>query len=560
VGELADVVEVGQQPLPSLRGQHPARHAPLELDGTDGRSDAVGGEQPRPAVDALVQVVERRVVGGGEVAGGPTDPGRQRERAGAVGRRGPLQRVEQAAPVGRGRRGEHAARAADHRRHLHRSQCLLHQRGLVVRPYEHRDVGGAQRTAPHLDAGTVAVDQVRPGFEQADDAGGDVGGDELADVGCARPALCVDRQGRMARHQPQPQRRRLGGADQARRVVAGLVPDETERDLVVAERGTLEQRGTGVEQAGVGPPARGEGVSLVRLPAGLQVGVDVGASEGVDRLLGVADQHQRPAVGGVTGSVDERARHDAPLHRVGVLELIDQCDAVAAPQRRACRWPEVVVTQRPVQVRQQAVVGQQASLPGAPRHLGADPRGQVQPEPGLGVIRRAWRQLGSRAADDRAPQPDQRVPADARMVAALNVGRHEQVVDDLLDQAVQVLDQLRVTVEVARDAEPVQHMLAEAVDGRDGRRVDVGQRARQAGPALPHMRLVAVGETREHRVGGVEHRAREHGLEVIGGLDESGTDTVAQLRGRRAGEGDDQQVGQARIGLGDPPGGEPAMV
>ena len=71
--------------------------------------------------------------------------------------------------------------------------------------------------------------------------------------------------------------------------------------------------------------------------AGLQVGDDVAAAEGVDRLLGVADQHHR----GVAG---EGAVEHLPLHRVGVLELVDQHEAPALAHPRAGRG--VVVEQR----------------------------------------------------------------------------------------------------------------------------------------------------------------------------------------------------------------------
>ena len=61
---------------------------------------------------------------------------------------------------------------------------------------------------------------------------------------------------------------------------------------------------------------------------GREVGVDVGAAERVDRLLGVGDQHQRRA------GLGERAAHDLPLDRIGVLELVDQHDLVARAQLR----------------------------------------------------------------------------------------------------------------------------------------------------------------------------------------------------------------------------------
>ena len=60
---------------------------------------------------------------------------------------------------------------------------------------------------------------------------------------------------------------------------------------------------------------------------GREVGDDVAAAEGVDRLLGVADQHHR-------GVAREGAVEDLPLHRVGVLELVDQHDLPPLPHPR----------------------------------------------------------------------------------------------------------------------------------------------------------------------------------------------------------------------------------
>ena len=69
-----------------------------------------------------------------------------------------------------------------------------------------------------------------------------------------------------------------------------------------------------------------------RLPGGRglgggEVGDDVAAAEGVDGLLGVADQHHR-------GVAAEGAVEHLPLHRVGVLELVDQHDLPALPHPR----------------------------------------------------------------------------------------------------------------------------------------------------------------------------------------------------------------------------------
>ena len=54
-----------------------------------------------------------------------------------------------------------------------------------------------------------------------------------------------------------------------------------------------------------------------------QIGVHVRSAKRVDRLLGVADEHERR-----TG-VLPHAREDFILDRVGVLELVDECRRIA---------------------------------------------------------------------------------------------------------------------------------------------------------------------------------------------------------------------------------------
>ncbi|RMT04601.1 hypothetical protein ALP55_200018 [Pseudomonas coronafaciens pv. oryzae] len=70
------------------------------------------------------------------------------------------------------------------------------------------------------------------------------------------------------------------------------------------------------------------GVQRVPTPvgglAGTQVSVDIGATKGIDRLLGIADQKESGLLVVVFEAVN--AFEDPVLHRVGVLEFIDQCD------------------------------------------------------------------------------------------------------------------------------------------------------------------------------------------------------------------------------------------
>jgi len=100
--------------------------------------------------------------------------------------------------------------------------------------------------------------------------------------------------------------------------------DRAVEDLVVAEAGAAEhgvQRG---DEVLVAAPVGGQCLLVARLARGREVGVDVGAAEGVDRLLGIADQHQGALSRAVVLEVlGEGAADDVPLDRVGVLELVD---------------------------------------------------------------------------------------------------------------------------------------------------------------------------------------------------------------------------------------------
>jgi hypothetical protein len=83
-------------------------------------------------------------------------------------------------------------------------------------------------------------------------------------------------------------------------------------DALVAEPGAAEQGVVGVDEALVAAPVDLERRALVRPGWRLEVGVDVGAAEGVDGLLRIADEDERRV------AVAEGAVHDVPLDGVGV--------------------------------------------------------------------------------------------------------------------------------------------------------------------------------------------------------------------------------------------------
>ncbi len=113
--------------------------------------------------------------------------------------------------------------------------------------------------------------------------------------------------------------------------------------------------------------------------ARLQVGVQVRAAKAVDRLLGIADQVQRRARPARFASLARLARQrseqtveDAPLHRIGVLELVDQRCLVLRANRPAQRGPGRTA-QASVQIAQQIRVGLHAAAVFAHLQFGLQP-------------------------------------------------------------------------------------------------------------------------------------------------------------------------------------------
>ena len=89
---------------------------------------------------------------------------------------------------------------------------------------------------------------------------------------------------------------------------------------------------------------------------------------------------------------------------------------------------------------------------------------------------------------------------------------HVEVVDDVVDQVADVLDEGGVGIDVAGDAEPAEHLLAEAVGGGDRRGVEVGERAGEALAPLLRPRSVVpfASSATTSSVGG---RARQRAVE-----------------------------------------------
>ena len=87
-------------------------------------------------------------------------------------------------------------------------------------------------------------------------------------------------------------------------------------------------------------------------PTGIQIGVDVGATETVNRLFGIAN-HQQAGVLVVAGHPVYTVE-DPVLHRVGILEFIDHCHRKLATNGR-CQAFALRAAQRSIQSCEQVV-------------------------------------------------------------------------------------------------------------------------------------------------------------------------------------------------------------
>jgi hypothetical protein len=188
-------------------------------------------------------------------------------------------------------------------RHARGHQRPLHRAHGMPRPHEHGDVRPPQGLARRV---------VARAEHEALDVVGDVGG--LA----AR--VVVGAHVHLSRSGGRAHRRAVGAQLSARE--AGVAAPAQQRCAGRAQHRTEAPRGAEHDQRGLGPRRVAEAVAEAEDAA------HVGPAEGVDRLVGVADGHQR------RGGGDERLEQ-AHLHRVGVLVLVDVDRAVLPAQQGA---------------------------------------------------------------------------------------------------------------------------------------------------------------------------------------------------------------------------------
>ena len=202
----------------------------------------------------------------------------------------------------------------------------------------------------------------------------------------------------------------------------------------------------------------------------LEVGLDVRAPKAVDRLLGVADDDE-----GVAGRLEEQPLEQAPLRGVGVLELVDQPHAEATP--KCAQDGRVVVADRRGEVGQEVGVGADAvASPASLEQLDGA-------QGGVAVGQRAGVGLGDLARREREVGVVEREPHDAiecLVVERRHVEERRRRVERRGRQ--HVGDGLAAAFLARSDTAPLvaEPRGGEPVDGADGRRVELRERALRA--------------------------------------------------------------------------------
>jgi len=351
-----------------------------------------------------------------------------------------LQGPQQGQPLASRAADEDAAGAREHRRHIDLAQRLADEQGLVVRTHQNGNVPWARRS------GGAACHERRAGGEQPGDVGGQVRGHQLPRPAHQQQPISRERSLAAPGH-PQPQR------------VAGHPPVGVCRlhraydDVGVAQGSAAKHGLQPGDQRRVAAPVAGEGPPGQCVGRGGEVRGQVGTAEGVDRLLRVADQHQR-------GRAVERRPQDLPLHRVGVLELVDQHHPVALADPRPRRVPARRMDQRVAQPGEQVVVVEQPAGPLAGVHLAAYGARQPVALVGGGIADRVVRHQRGLRVTHRVP-PDLQGAGVVNLRLARTLGRElaqVEVVDHLPDQVVDPLDEPGVAVDVTGGPQPGEHL------------------------------------------------------------------------------------------------------
>ena len=367
---------------PSARASTRAVSASVRVIELEQGGHAAAAQHVGPLVEAHVDVLPRVVRRRRDPRRRPAEEARQRGGVDPGRVRRPLDGLQQAQPLRRARRLEHAAVAADHGRHADRAERVAHRRGLAVGGHEDGDVAGVDAALADRRAVGCAARRSAPATTAARRCR------RRRRRRCRRPST-TSRPDRAAASWRRARRR--GATTRTRSAAA--------RGLACSRGATWASPARTVRYRICGSPSAAPANSAsyaarrswslrqlrssvaVAAPRGrVEVGVHVGAAERVDRLLRVADQHER------RGAVAERPLDDLPLRRVGVLELVDHHDGEPLAQPGARGRAADRVAQRGRQPRQEVVVREQPLAALAPLDLAAHGHGQPLAQAGDGRV------------------------------------------------------------------------------------------------------------------------------------------------------------------------------
>jgi hypothetical protein len=328
VQQLGEMLEVGHAALAGTR--ECGGDVAVRAESGEQRHRTARREQLAPLAAPLLQRVGTRLVV--DRIDRRVDEPRHQQRAHEVEVARSRERREQHAPL-----QERVGVVDTPSLRLHRCDTGLgkpldDRDGLLVLAHQHRDVTRRERARAvrrDRDAGIVTLLAARDDTavaQQLDDPPCEV----VEHVGVAdrrddHAAVLGQRELRMAWDPPHLERRagalhpQVDGSPGLHGLVGDARPSEARTPQQHVER--AEQR------CGRAPVVCERALLLAGVGGGREVRVDVGATEAVDRLLGVTDDDDVGRCTQRLGFREERAVQDAPLHRVGVLHLVDEHEA-----------------------------------------------------------------------------------------------------------------------------------------------------------------------------------------------------------------------------------------
>ena len=298
-------------PLTAAPAEHPRPHAPpawaASKIAATPRSRAWSAHSRSVSATRSVSCVATR----DQRLGGLAEEHRRRRRPHHARAVRLLEGLQQRQPVGGRRRGEDVGVAGVDGRDSDRRQGVAADPGVAVRLDDDRDVARGHRPAVVRRPATRAAPRCRRRGRLPHGHGGGPSGP----FWCPASRTCRGSPRAAGTGRCGARRRgggRCGGPRPSRTTISSCP-----RAAPSSTTWSRSTRGRSLRQ--LVPRVQCWSAAL----GGPQVGDDVAAAEGVDRLLGVADQDH----GGVA---DEGALDHLPLHRVGVLELVDHARSASA--------------------------------------------------------------------------------------------------------------------------------------------------------------------------------------------------------------------------------------